>query len=265
MDETTRKWAVVLCLCLLFPADRVVAQYVELTAQIETVFWSAEGVSAASRTARCVVGKNTWLIETDLDSQKHTWLFTGSNLIQHTLITGYPSKHRDLYERNHPEQRGSIGRKSTRVFESVDGNPGRPVRVADLGMPTDKIASLAFCSGSYLKREGRQIPLPSDIWKELISAPTGFSDNTIVFDDDLGLPRSLELYTRTRQPVFQYRVPLSTNVLGWNFPLEFYLAQYRPAGTNGWELHLTGKGKVTAIGPGAKPEFPTEVEKAPEK
>jgi hypothetical protein len=68
------------------------------------------------------------------------------------------------------------------------------------------------------------------------------------------------------QPVLQYSVTASTNVLGWEFPLEFYLAQYRPArlpdsrrfGTKGWELQLTAKGKVTAIGVGTKPEIPTE-------
>ena len=62
-------------------------------------------------------------------------------------------------------------------------------------------------------------------------------------------------WTTNNQPVCQYRAALPTNVLDWNFPLEFYLVQYRPAGTSGWELHLTAKGKVTAIGVGTKPQI----------
>src|SRR5271157_5279590 len=67
--------------------------------------------------------------------------------------------------------------------------------------------------------------------------------------------------TTNGQPVFQYRVTTSTNVRGWEFLLEFYLAQYRHAhlsddsrhfGTNGWELDLTAKGKVPAIGVGTE-------------
>jgi hypothetical protein len=56
-------------------------------------------------------------------------------------------------------------------------------------------------------------------------------------------------------------------VLGWNFPLEFYLVQYQPARlraktspdrprTNSWELQLTAKGRVTSIKEGTAPEIP---------
>jgi hypothetical protein len=33
--------------------------------------------------------------------------------------------------------------------------------------------------------------------------------------------------------------------------------------TSSWELHLTAKGRITAIGVGAKPEIPTGVPKSP--
>ncbi len=59
----------------------------------------------------------------------------------------------------------------------------------------------------------------------------------------------------------------STNVFGWEFPLEFYLALDRPpigedsreTQPGGWELDFIAKGSVTAIGEGRKPEIPSEV------
>lgn len=110
-----------------------------------------------------------------------------------------------------------------------------------------RICWLAFCSGSALQREGRQLNPPSDLWKQLVFAPNGFSDKTTVFNDGLGLPRSLELFTPDQKRIFQYQVRQTTNIAGWEAPLEFYGVQYRPATTNGWELQMTFKGKVTAI------------------
>jgi len=107
----------------------------------------------------------------------------------------------------------------------------------------------------------------------LVVAPSGFSDKTVVFGDALGLPESVNLYLTNQMPILQYRVLSSTNVSGWQFPLEFYLAQYRPAmvpdshkfGTNGWELQLTARGKVTAIGVGTKSLMETELQRPAEK
>jgi hypothetical protein len=110
-----------------------------------------------------------------------------------------------------------IGEQHTSVHESADGNPGRPVRVADLMDAPGKICWLAFCSGPALKREGRRIPLPGDLWKEYLSG-TDFSDKTVPFDDALGLPRRIEVFTKGGQLLLQYQVRQSTNVLGWNVP-----------------------------------------------
>ena len=126
---------------------------------------------------------------------------------------------------------------------------------------------MAFCSGPCLKRNGREIFPPSDLWKELVRGGH-FANRVSTFQDAFGLPKTLDLYT-TNQPVVQYRVTASTNVLGWEFPTEFYLAQYRPAplpdhpgifmGTNGWELEFTAKGRVIQIGAGAEPQVPPAV------
>jgi hypothetical protein len=51
----------------------------------------------------------------------------------------------------------------------------------------------------------------------------------------------------------------STNVLGWNFPLEFHVVQYRNNyKTHVWEVHLTASGKLTAIGIGREPSIAEE-------
>ena len=201
------------------------------------------------------------------DAQTSYW-FTGTNIIEHSVVTRQPS--------NEPlkSSLAPAGAEINRITKSPDGNPGTLSACGPDGRHRDvgpdclctvaRVAWLAFCSGPCLKREGRRIFPPSDLWKEMIYAPSGFSDVTEVFDDDLGVPESVNLYTPKSEPVLQYRVLSSTNVAGWHFPLEFYLAQYRPAylpnsrdfGTNGWELHITAKGKVTSIEVGAKPSRP---------
>lgn len=96
------------------------------------------------------------------------------------------------------------------------------------------------------------------MWKET-QRETNFPDKTIVFKDSLGLPQSICEYGRTNQLILHYQVHESTNVLGWNFPLEFYLIQYYSSRSNGWQVHLTAKGKVTSIKPADKLEVPAEV------
>jgi hypothetical protein len=249
-----------LLLSLLLPLQCVAEQFVELTAEIEINDWSywfladeqglANALEAPSRsiftrsgTVRCVVGTNTWQIEQAAGSWKRTYWFTRTNVIEQTVATNQIPY--------------------TTVSDSADGNPGRPVRVADR-MAFDmagRVCWLAFCSGPALKREGRQIYPPSDFWKESSLVWSGWSDKTTVFEDNLGLPKSIRLSTTNNQCVVQYQARQTTNVLGWNFPREFYLVQYRsgwPA-TNSWELQLTAKGRVTAIGIGTQPQIPTKM------
>ena len=77
-----------------------------------------------------------------------------------------------------------------------------------------------------------------------------------VFDDSLGLPQSVTLTTTNKQPIFQYQVRRSTNVLGWNIPLEFYGIQYIGSVSNGWRADFSFKGKVTDIHPVPSLEMP---------
>jgi hypothetical protein len=265
----TLRLALIVCFCLSFANQNGVAQVIAVTAEIETTFWPprdaagdlAENLSSRTCVVRCLVGTGSWLIEGDfLANGKETQWFTGTNIIKHSVITKLPSKDMELYERNHGRAYPHLGQQFTKVIESVDGNPGRPARTEDLlNTPSARICWLAFCAGPCLKREGRHIFPPGDFWKELVSAPAGFSDKTTTFDDRLGMPSSVDLYMTNGQPIMQYRVSRSTNVLGWSFPLEFQLAEYRPARSNGWELHLAAKGHVTAITAGTESQISPEM------
>jgi hypothetical protein len=77
------------------------------------------------------------------------------------------------------------------------------------------------------------------------------------------------------QPVFVYRVSKSTNMLWWEFPLEFHMVQYRPQyalrfetpyyNTNAWVMDWTAIGKVTGLSVGTQPTIPSELLSAAEK
>jgi hypothetical protein len=248
------------------PFHHAAAQYVDLTAEIEIYDWSAR--PAWSNTIHLGFGTNTWQMQGAffMNSQVTYW-FTGTNIIEHSIIT----KELDpefLKKTSVPGGLAGtappVGSQSSRVVESLDGNPGRPVRVSDQLTLPGRIAWLAFCSGPCLQRAGHQLYPPNDLWKELIRAPDGFTNRVTRFEDALGLPHTVDLYTDTSQPVLQYRVTASTNILEWTIPLEFYAAQYRPAyipgahrfNTNAWELDFTARGKVTAIAVGAQLQIP---------
>jgi len=257
---------VIFCLSLLATVSHGAARFVELTAEVETISWpgdeDSDGRPREARNrwiVRCVVGTNSWLIDPGFADRKETWCFTGTNIIHRYVQTRYPSKDQELYQRNHPEQIGIIGRQSTKVVEFSDGYPGKIDLLWKPGAddlwspPIVRVAWLAFCSGSYLKRDGRTIPLPSVPF----TRPFPYSDKTASFADGFGLPRSVELFATNTQQVLRYQVQQSTNVLGWNFPLKFELVQYRPARTTGWESHSKTSGQVTAIGIGAQLQIPT--------
>jgi hypothetical protein len=249
-----------LLLGLLLPLSCTAEQFVQLTAEIYMDGWGwwfftdnindyprdrVGSIFQTNYTFRCIVGTNTWYIERTNQTGSRAYSFTGTNIIDHMEVT------------NHDPM--------IRSDKSIDGNPGRPGGVADL-MTFDavgRICWLALCSGSALKHEGRKVYPPSDFWKESTIFFSGWSDKTTVFEDGLGLPKSITLVTTNGQSVLQYQAHQTTNVLGWIFPLEFYLVQYKPTGTNvNWQVELTAKGRVTSIGVGTRPEIPAAVAKS---
>jgi hypothetical protein len=270
-------------LCLLFSLSQAAAQFVVLTAEMEITEWG--GPRRDLWAVRCVVGTNSWQMEGEfLEGAKSSCWITGNRLIENNELSR-PTTGQTLL--NHKDEAPGnsfafaqvatpVGQRWTSKIQSNGGNPSKGVgesKHPDRLTRNGRIAWLAFCSSPCLKREGRHLFPPSDLWKELIDAPQGFLDRTTVFGDTLGLPKSVNLYTATGQPVLQYRMISSTNVLGWEFPQEFCLAQYQPAylpdsqrfSTNSWELDFTAKGKVTSIGVGTEPAIPPEVLQTLEK
>jgi len=254
------------------PFESTAAQFIEVSAEIQTTQWVDQGtnkpptVKVGSRTMRCVVGADTWLIEGEFFPTHNAWWFTGSNLIAQTVLTAYPSERPELFKRNHPEM--MLGRKYTQTFDPSNGSPvshpGGPFGSIELeGTQFVNLPWLAFCSGAFLKREGRQIPLPRvDYW----SYGLKYSDQAQIFKDSLGLPRVVDLCMTNGQPVCRYRVLESTNFMGWAIPLEFQVAQYRRDYQSGiWELSLTASGKVVALMEGQAPRLTLEAPDAAEQ
>jgi hypothetical protein len=241
-------------LSLLVPLLCNAEHFIDLTLEVQCDQWnwmlfndqrsnpkSDRSIFTTNAIFHCVVGTNRWFIECGNTKTRNSYWFNGTNILEQ-ISGGVPVE------------------SLASVSKSADGNPGRPVRVADrMTFNTrGRICWLAVCSGPCLKRDGRKIFPPDDMWKESFLAFSGWTDKTTVFADSLGLPKSLTLLTTNNQPILQYQVHESTNFLGWNIPLEFYLVQYIQTGTNVWGLDWTAKGKVTDIGIGAERSFPSE-------
>src|SRR5262245_54225096 len=79
------------------------AQFVELKTEIEAQDWDywffcdrigkypgqgdVPSIFTEIQTRRCVVGSKIWMIESDLPTFRVTYWFTGTNVIEHTMIT----------------------------------------------------------------------------------------------------------------------------------------------------------------------------------
>lgn len=245
-------------LLLVLPGTNKAGELVEITGELELTSWhrqDAAGRPVENRRihkTRCVVGTNTWLIESDFVQNAHeTWWFIGTNIAKHTVITSeLPEQEK---KRIIASGRGlltifpEVGERHTMILDSTDGRP-----VGNLGV---NIPWLAFCSGTYLKREGRQIPLPGAVADQ---DAFGFSDKTNVFDDDFGLPQRAEFYTSDKYLKCVYEVRQSTNILGRTFPLHFDLIQYGHARSRTLEPRFSVSGKVTSMRIVAEAQIPPE-------
>lgn len=245
---------VMLCLGLLSLQSHA-AQFVEISAEIETHGYALDNTNsidlAKPKTIHvtCVTGANKWFIQEDYVFPTK-WLFDGAQVVaQSQALTG-------------------VNRV---VLHSSDGHP--------LGNVGVNLPWLAFCSGSYLKRPGRLIPPPAAVLRHCPDR-FGYTDVTTTFADELGLPRSLDLftsqacflkshtdwdkelefgdrYTEWNQKtaakiqegilVFHYAVLESTNLLGRTFPTRFEFFQAgRPYEENG-NWFCQGTGRVISI------------------
>jgi hypothetical protein len=123
------------------------------------------------------------------------------------------------------------------------------------GYGLERAVWLAFCSGHYLEQDGRQIPMPLGHF----SKAGGYSDKTIVFKNDPGLPKDVQLYATDGQLVCEYEVLRVTNHHGRVFPLEFRLIQHGSSARG--SARVSGSktvllGRVTSIRIGKRPAVP---------
>jgi hypothetical protein len=101
-----------------------------------------------------------------------------------------------------------------------------------------------------------------------------YADKTEIFDDEFGLPRSIDLFTsralyektvrdgRVPQKAtaealkFHYEVVQSTNFSGWTLPVKFAYTSYTEGADGKWRPIVGGAGAVTTIREGSRPVFP---------
>lgn len=228
------------------------AQFVEVEAVIDVTTWrydeqtSLSLKNSRSFSVRCVVGTNAWFIENDARTNyKESVWFVDGKIIRQLAYTGYTQ--RSAFD----DSEGTYGRRgrSANVTASSDGYPSGDMF---LNLPW-----FAFCSGPYFKRPGRSVPLPAPASDR---AAFGFTDETALFTDGLGLPRQVDLFTANRDLKARYRVQQSTNVLGWSFPLAFTVVQNEPDGLNVWKRQVEASGRVTRIRRASRPELPEEIQ-----
>jgi RNA polymerase sigma factor (sigma-70 family) len=166
---------------------------------------------------------------------------------------------------------------SVRVFPSPDGAPVGNVWV--------NLPWLVFCSGQYLKRPGRVIPVPTTFIPHTPDA-FAYADKSEVFDDGFGLPKTVHLYASEAQfeksvkrasflgnpdvdlwrrafpwfkdgvEAFNYTVLESTNFAGRELPLRFEFSQPVPSTDGSSTVRAKGSGRITDLRVSEAPESP---------
>ena len=227
--------------CALLGVHHVSAQFVQVAVQCESTSWK----STRNFTSRCVFGTNLWMLQNDfISNADETWWCTGTNVIRHWIITKKGSEPRGPLVATVPE----VGEKFTRIYDARDNFHLRGPAYQHW---------LAFCSGSFLKAEGRHLqPFYSGLGN---AGP--YSDRTQTFKDALGLPQRMELSRGDGKLVCVYEVHQSTNFLGWSIPLRFTATQYSLSDGIS-KRHTTASAIVTSIGEAAEPVVPAEILKA---
>jgi hypothetical protein len=231
----------------------------------------------------CIAGTKEWFIEHDNTvNSERKWLFDGTNVYNSTRLTKPSSREineslpRGLRFATVPFEQAKSN-LSIRIWESSDGHP-----LGDVGV---NIVWLAFCSGQYLKNEARLIPLPLADLRHTRDR-YAYRDTTQTFDDELGLPKAVSLFTSKallqasednfdmdaffgdryaewkKQTVaeleenvltFHYAVTESTNVLRCSIPTRFEFRQEpRPHSMSDWSWR--GTGKLLSVRPASRPE-----------
>lgn len=220
----------------------------------------------------CVTGTNEWWIENDFTTTGESkWHFDGRTVYRSLRVTEPDAEEtRDKLAWTVPYEQAKTN-LGIHIWPSLDGHP--------LGDIVVNIPWLAFCSGTYLKREGRLIPLPATTLRHTRDR-FAYTDQTETFNDALGLPRTVDLFTSkalleasedafdeeaffgTRYAAwkkkivaeleegvltFHYAATDWTNFFGWIFPTKFeFFQEGRKYEQNG-DWFCRGIGRVKSI------------------
>lgn len=218
----------------------------------------------------CIFGKNQFQLQGNFVRYGWSkWFFDGTNLFNSLRATEEPSaalKASSLrpFLASPEAMRSNL---TVNVYSDPDGY------LAD-GDVNENVLWLAFCSGSYLKRIGRIIPLPTAFTGHTPAA-FGYRDKTESFKDELGLPHTVALITSQTlyaeairryakeaqwksEPViisnvpdgqvrFHYKALQSTNVCGWGLPLEFEFGDDTPEELGRFRRSIQGIGRVRTV------------------
>jgi hypothetical protein len=252
------------CLLVLVAMQTTLAQFVSITAHLECTWHTPQGDRLYNPTVRCVVGTNAWHIEGHFikNAEVAYWL-VGTNVAERvTIINSQYLRQAENFVSEHILGRtppaGLVYPKRGETFIRVHSSPqGQPTDLEGVANAT----WLAFCSGPYLRRERRQVPVPMNV----SSRAWGYRDKTEVFADKLGLPRHVELYSLDDKLVCDYQVLQSTNFFGWTIPLRFKLTAYQCPGNGLAALGVPPTdlvATVTSLSVGAEPRLPEEVKKS---
>jgi hypothetical protein len=246
-------WCLVIIPWLLRAEEQGVPQFVEVTCKLEESHRPLNALDPETEVkkvyeSRCIFGTNLWMIEGEFSSNaKQTWWCTGTNIIEETVMT-----------KDSPERKpGAVGipfipHHVGDRFTTIHGHSeSRPLE----GMA--QLNWLAFCSGAFLKAEGRRLQAPF----RTAMRQDSFFDRTQVFKDTLSLPELIEIRRYDKNVVCYYEVKQSTNYAGWTIPTQFDFRQYRFHDEDATDLDLRVLGTVTSIRKTTEPVVPAEVMK----
>ena len=235
---------------------------VQITAEITqtNVVKLGNGPSYWTFPVTCSVWKNQWRIDRFIKNGIQSGFYDGTNVYRCLEIA----------PRGEARTNNSPRSRSITIAPSPGGHP-----LGDIGL---NMPWLAFCSGSYLKLPNRIVPLPvADIAGSADSL--SFADKTTTFDDEGGLPKTVELLTskehylnslsdvrlfRTSRLLnaqltgrfdladqlvrFRYVVEAFTNFNGRSFPTSFRYFDYRKLNkSSSLSLVAEGVGTLTSI------------------
>ena len=276
----------------MLPVPKAAAQYIEITAEIESLAYRSDQPDAEAKarpkrfSVLCITGNGRWRIENDwVAGGLNKWLFDGTNIYESLQVIKPPP------EETQERLKGTL-RFATVPFDQAKSNltihiwPAKDSHpLGDVGV---NIPWLAFCSGPCLKREGRLISLPCEILRHTPDR-YAYTDKTETFQDACGLPSSIDLFlsktlylssvedfyndwgtdkaasysewmkravTNLEDGVltFHYAATATTNFLGRTFPLRFEFFQKGRAFVQNGSWNWRGVGTLKSIRESAEPQ-----------